>query len=102
MRKLILALLLSFSGYAQQKAIVHINAEFNESNNWYGLDILEGTKVYNGYIEKNPAIKEKYNITKVPTLILFVDGKEVKRWEAGLDMTLHISVKEIQNKIDQY
>lgn len=82
--------------------MVHINAEFNESNNWYGLDILRGARVFNGYIEKNPAIKEKYNITKVPTLILFVDGKEVQRWEAGLDMKLHVSVKQIQKKIDSY
>ncbi len=82
--------------------MVHINAEFNESNNWYGLKALTDVRVFNGYIEQSPAIKEKYSITKVPTVILFVDGKEVQRWEAGLDMTLHVSVKEIQNKIDSY
>lgn len=82
--------------------MVHINAEFNESNNWYGLDILDGARVYNGYIEQNPAIKEKYSITKVPTVILFVDGKEVQRWEAALDMKVHATTKEIQNKIDSY
>jgi len=102
MRTLLFTLLLSTSLYSQEKAVVHINAEFNESNNWYGLDILDGARVFNGYIEQNLAIKEKYNITKVPTLILFVDGKEVQRWEAGLDMTLHVNVKEIQNKIDSY
>ena len=102
MRKLILALLLSFSGYAQQKAIVHINAEFNESNNWYGLKALEDVKLYNGYIESNPSIKEKYSITKIPTLILFIDGKEVQRWEAALDMKVHATTSEVQKKIDQY
>jgi|DEB0MinimDraft_10_1074344.scaffolds.fasta_scaffold18574_6 hypothetical protein len=102
MRTLLFALLLSTSLYSQEKAVVHINAEFNKSNDWYGLDVIDGVRVFNGYIEQNLAIKEKYNITKVPTLILFVDGKEVQRWEAGLDMTLHFSVKEIQNKIDSY
>jgi len=67
MRTLLFTLLLSTSLYSQEKAVVHINAEFNESNNWYGLDILDGARVFNGYIEQNPAIKEKYNITKVPT-----------------------------------
>jgi hypothetical protein len=102
MRTLLFALLLSTSLYSQEKAVVHINAEFNKSNDWYGLDVIDGVRVFNGYIEQNLAIKEKYNITKVPTLILFVDGKEVQRWEAGLDMTLHFGVKEIQNKIDSY
>lgn len=100
MKKLLLALLFCGSLHGQTKVIVHINAEFNSRNDWYGLDILEGVKLYNGYLDHNPAIKEKYNITKVPTLLLFVDGKEVHRWEAGLDMTLHINAKEIQHKID--
>lgn len=81
---------------------MHINAEFNKSNDWYGLDAIDGVRVFNGYIEQNPAIKEKYSIAKVPTLMLFIDGKEVQRWEASLDMKLHATTKEIQNKIDSY
>lgn len=102
MRTLLFTLLLSTSLYSQEKAVVHINAEFNKSNDWYGLDAIDGVRVFNGYIEQNPAIKEKYSITKVPTLIFFIDGKEVQRWEASLDMKLHATTKEIQNKIDSY
>jgi hypothetical protein len=65
MRTLLFTLLLSTSLYSQEKAVVHINAQFNESNNWYGLKALTDVRVFNGYIEQNPAIKEKYNITKV-------------------------------------
>ena len=99
MRKLLVLLLLSGSVYGQN-ALVHINAEFNKSNDWYGLNVVDGVKVYNGYLETNPAIKDKYNITKVPTLILYRDGKEIERWEAGLDMKLHIKANEVQDKID--
>lgn len=99
MRTLIAALLLSFPALSQN-ALIHINAEFNQSNDWYGLDIVEGIKVYNGYIDHTPAIQQKYNITKVPTLILFKDGEEVYRWEAGLDMKLHTKLNEVQDKID--
>ena len=99
MRKLLVLLLLSGSVYGQN-ALVHINAEFNKSNDWYALNVVDGVKVYNGYLETNPAIKEKYNITKVPTLILYRDGKEIERWEAGLDMKLHIKANEVQDKID--
>jgi len=94
--------LLSLFANAQEKAVVHINANFNKSNDWYGIESIDGVKVYNGYIDTNPAIQKKYNIKKVPTLILFVDGKEVHRWEASLDMKLHATTKEIQNKIDSY
>lgn len=85
-----------------QNAVVHINAEFNKSNDWYGLESLDGVKVYNGYLETNPKMKERYNITKVPTLILYIDGKESKRWEGGLDMKLHATVSEVQEQINKH
>jgi len=99
MRTLLFFLLLSIPSFGQN-ALIHINAEFNKSNDWYGLEIIEGIKVYNGYIDQNPAIQKKYKITKVPTLILFRDGEEIERWEAGLDMKLHITSSEVQKEID--
>lgn len=101
MRKVLFLLLFTCSAYAQETALVHINAEFNKSNDWYGLDVVSNCKVYGGYIDNTPAIQSKYNITKVPTLILFHKGQEVERWEAGLDMKLHISSSEVQDKIDK-
>lgn len=102
MRRLLLlvVLLCSFPALSQN-AVVHINAEFNQSNDWYGLNILEGVKVYNGYLETNAAMKERYNITKVPTLILYSDGEEIKRWEGGLDMKLNVNPKDVQWEIDK-
>lgn len=99
MKGLVFFLFLSVSAYGQN-ALVHINADFNKSNNWYGLTIVENTKIYNGYIDSNPAIKKKYNVVRVPTLILFKDGVEVERWVGGLDMKLHIKVNKVQNNID--
>ena len=99
MKKILLLCLLSFPAFSQN-ALIHINAEFNQSNDWYGLEVVDGIKVYNGYIDKSPGIQKKYNITKVPTLILYRDGKEIERWEAGLDMKLHVSASEIQKEID--
>lgn len=100
MKTLIAALLLSFPALSQN-ALVHINAEFNKSNDWYGLEAVEGVKVYNGYLESNDGIKERYNITKVPTLILYKDGVEVYRWEGALDMKVHAKLNEVQDKIDE-
>ena len=100
MRTLIAALLLSFPALSQN-ALVHINAEFNKSNDWYGLEAVEGVKVYNGYLESNKGIQERYKVTRVPTLILYKDGEEVYRWEGALDMKLHAKLNEVQDKIDE-
>lgn len=99
MRLLIVALLLSLNAYSQN-ALVHINAEFNKSNDWYGLESVEGIKVYNGYLESNNGMQQRYNVTKIPTLILYKDGIETYRWEGALDMKLHAKLSEVQDKID--
>lgn len=102
MKTLLLSVALLFCFPAlSQNAIVHINAEFNKSNDWYGLKAVEGVKVYSGYLETNKSMQSRYNVTKVPTLILYKDGEEVTRWEAGLDMKLHVTTKEVQHEIDR-
>jgi hypothetical protein len=100
-KKLILLIvtLFSLSTSAQEVVLVHINAEFNASNDWSEIEEIAGARLMNGYIDKKPAIKEKYNIRYVPTLILFHNGQEVKRWEAGLDMKLHATKEEVQQEI---
>lgn len=102
MKRIVLftAFLLCSAKAFSQNAVVHINAEFNKSNDWYGLNALSDVKVYNGYIETNASMKERYKITKVPTLIIYSDGKEVTRFEASLDMKLHVTTKEVQQIID--
>lgn len=92
-------LVVSFNAKAQI-SLVHINAEFNASNDWTEIYDITGAKRLNGYIDQKPGLKEGYNIRYVPTLILFKDGEEIERWEAGLDMKLHVTAKEIQSKID--
>jgi len=102
-KRLLLITALLFSSYAfSQNALVHINAKFNSSNDWYGLQSIDKAKVYSGYIESNPSIKDRYTITKVPTLILYKDGEEVQRWEGGLDMKLHVTTREVQDIIDRF
>lgn len=87
--------------YGQSEfTVAHINAQFNISNDWSDFQQLTGAKLLNGYIDKKPAIKDAYAIKYVPTLILFKNGVEVKRWEAGLDMKLHLDPAEVQKLID--
>lgn len=108
MRKLLAIglLLLPFYGFSQSQVkgvvIIHINAKFNQSNNWYGLDAIEDCRVFNGYLEDAPALKEAYGIKSVPTLIILKDKEELARFEGAIDMKLHVTSNQVQAVIDEY
>ena len=96
---IVIAFVLSFSAKAQIR-LVHINAEFNAEHDWEYITDIEGVKLLGGYIDKTPGLQKAYNIKYVPTLIVFNGSEEVKRWEAGLDMKLHVKEEEVQEFIN--
>ena len=69
-------------------AVIEINASWNYQNK-VALEKLE--RCYTGYVDlanKNigAVIQKEWDITVVPTIIIFEYGKEVKRFEADLSM----------------
>ena len=49
----------------------------------------------------NPELQEKHEIKSVPTVIIFDDDEEVKRFEANIMMELEATKKDIQKEIDK-
>ena len=84
------------------KSVIEFNAGFNAKNNYKDLNRLENAKLYRVDIEAKPAMRDKYKIKSVPTLILFRDGKEMWRWEAGIDMKLHVHHLDVQDAINRF
>jgi hypothetical protein len=95
-------LLLSFTYQPEGKSVIEFNAGFNTKNGYKDLSRLENAKLYRVDIEAKPYMKDKYKIKSVPTLILFRDGEEMWRWEAGIDMKLHTHYLEIQDAINRF
>ena len=95
-------LLLSFTYQPDGKSVIEFNAGFNAKNGYKDLSRLENAKLFRVDIQKQPSAKEKYKIKSVPTLILFRDGEEMWRWEAGIDMKLHTHHLEIQDAINRF
>ena len=95
-------LLLSFTYQPEGKSVIEFNAGFNAKNGYKDLSRLENAKLFRVDIQKQPFAKEKYKIKSVPTLILFRDGEEMWRWEAGIDMKLHTHHLDIQNAINRF
>lgn len=95
-------LLLSFTYQPEGKSVIEFNAGFNANNGYKDFSRLENAKLFRVDIQKQPSAKEKYKIKSVPTLILFRDGEEMWRWEAGIDMKLHTHHLEIQESINRF
>ena len=85
--------------FGQMKAIC-FNAEWNKANDieWFSkltdvdkevMDIGEGD------------CQKKYQIAIVPTIVIFKDGEEVKRFQADLSFKLLATREEIQETIDE-
>ena len=106
MRALLIAsfLLLSFNADKQPegKSVIEFNAGFNTQNGYKDLGRISGAKLYRMDIESKPGIREKYKIKSVPTIIYFNDGQERYRWEAGIDMKLHVHFTEINEVVSRY
>lgn len=106
MRALLIAsfLLLSFNADKQPegKSVIEFNAGFNTHNRYKDLDRISGAKLYRVDIESKKGIREKYKIKSVPTIIYFNDGQERYRWEAGIDMKLHVHFTEINEVVSRY
>ena len=81
--------------------VVQYNAGFNKSNSIENLKKLSDAKVYDAWIDEEPEMKETGRIKSVPTIIVYSNGKEVRRWEAGLMMKLDITHHEVQKFIDE-
>ena len=106
MRALLIAsfLLLSFNADKQPegKSVIEFNAGFNTQNGFKDFSRVNGAKLYRIDIESKPGIREKYKIKSLPTIIYFNDGQERYRWEAGIDMKLHVHFTEINEVVSRY
>ena len=92
-------ILISNNSNAQVKA-VHFNADWNSSNNVDWFDNLGDCETDDMLIEQNNN-QDKYKIAIVPTIIIFDDGEEVKRFQADLSFKMAATKNEVQEYIDE-
>ena len=84
--------------------VVEFNASFNQQNSVEWLGDLTDCKIDRISIDANKTTQQQqvdYGIVVVPTIIIFNDGKEVKRFQANIMMTMEATKKEVQEKIDE-
>ena len=117
MRKLILALLLIFlSAYGSveyltngnfnskiSKGIVVVEywAEWNNANKFKELNQLKDCTVYRACIAKCSDAANEYGIKAIPTVIIYDNGEEIKRFSPNIMLQLEASGKDVQSAIDE-
>ena len=85
---------------SSQVTAIHFNAGFNESNNVEWFDKLGDCEKETKLIDGNDN-QTKYQIAVVPTIIIFDDGEEVKRFQADISFKMVATKKEVQSFIDE-
>ena len=71
-----------------QIVVTHFNAEWNDPNKAEWVGELEECEITYVDIAASPKIQKKHEVIVVPTIIIFKDGEEVKRWQADLSFKI--------------
>ena len=114
MKKLLFTLLLlPFLGFSQDALmesskdfpdgihVVEFNSSFNKSNEVVWLNKLSDCKTERIDITADARWSSEYKIVVVPTLVIFNEGEEVKRFQANIMMTMEATKNELQDAIDE-
>ena len=84
------------------KAVVTVEfwADWNKANQFVELNKLKECEVYRLDIMTNSDIQAEYNITGIPTVIIFDNGVEKVRFKPNIMFQLEADKKVIQNSVD--
>ena len=107
MKKFLLLILLFISSigvsqdFSDGMVVVEFNASFNASNKVEWLSKLSDCEVQRVDIAADSRWASEYKIVVVPTLVVFNNNEEAKRFQANIMMTMEATRKEVQDAIDE-
>ena len=87
--------------FADGLQVVEFNASFNKSNEVTWLTKLTDCNTERVDITSDSRWASEYKIVVVPTLVVFNNNEEVKRFQANIMMTMDATRKDVQDSIDE-
>ena len=81
--------------------VVEFNASFNKANEVQWLSKLTDCEIERVDIAADSRWANEYKIVVVPTLVVFNNNEEAKRFQANIMMTMEATKKEVQDSIDE-
>ena len=85
---------------AKDIVVVEFWAEWNKANEFTELNKLKDSSVYRVNIMHCTKLQADYNISAVPTVVVFDNGIEKERFNANIMFQLEADKKTIQTSID--
>ena len=98
---LLLLLILVCNTSSGQIVATHFNAEWNNPNKVKFVGDLTDCDIVYVDIAASPKLQAKHKIVVVPTIVIFKDGEEMKRYQADISFSMKVTRKEIQEYIDE-
>ena len=90
---------------ATSRGIVAVEfwATWNEANKVILLDEWDtfDAKVYRVNIDLYPGIQSKNDVVILPTIIFYDEGEEVERLQGDMSFSLKVTIKELENIIEE-
>ena len=81
--------------------VVEFNASFNASNSVEWIEDLNDCQGQRVDIVTAPDMQKEHKIVVVPTVIVFNEGEEIKRFQANIMMQLEATQDEVQEAVDE-
>jgi len=85
---------------AKDVVVVEFWAEWNQMNQFNELNKLKGCNVYRIDIMSYMNVQMNYNVTAIPTVIIFDNGIEKERFNANVMFKLEADKKTVQHSVD--
>ncbi len=85
---------------AKDVVVVEFWAEWNQMNQFNELNKLKGCNVYRIDIMSFMDVQMNYNVTAIPTVIIFDNGIEKERFNANVMFKLEADKKTVQHSVD--
>ena len=84
-----------------QIKVVHYNADWNDANKVEWIDNLTDCKIKYIDITEEPKYQKQHEIVVVPTIIVFKDDEEVRRFQADISFSMKAKLEDVQEIIDE-
>ena len=98
---LILILMFIVSSSSGQIVVTHFNAAWNDPNKVSYIGKLTDCDIVYVDIAASPKLQTKHKIIVVPTVVIYKDGEEVKRFQADISFSMQATKEDMQDVIDE-
>ena len=84
-----------------QIVVTHFNAAWNDPNKVSYIGELTDCDIVYVDIAVAPKLQKKHEIIVVPTVVIYKDGEEVKRFQADISFSMQATKEDMQSVIDE-